>query len=355
MVHTLAELARLVNGQVKGDDDCEINGVGSLQCAQAGEISFLQDAKQGKHLSRTKASVVILNEKYVQMCPVNALLVDKPDVAYAKIASLFDENPYAQQGIHPSAVIDPSSQVDASVTVGSHCSIGKNVIIEKDVIIAPNCVIGNDCRIGVGTILWPNITLYHKVQLGQRVIIHSGVIIGADGFGFANDNGKWIKISQLGGVIIGDDVEIGANTAIDRGAIENTVIEEGVKLDNLVQIAHNVVIGAHTAIAGCVGIAGSAHIGRYCMIGGHSVIAGHISIVDRVMITAYTAVSNSIKQPGIYSSGINAKPNAQWRRNLVRFHQLDQIALRLKALEKTVNSHHRESEIDIEAVGRENE
>jgi len=299
MGYTLTELARLVNGQVKGDGDCEINGLGTLHSAEKGEISFLQDPKQRNILSSTKASAVIISSEYVEICPVNALVVDKPDVAYGKITSLFYTNPYSQQSMHPSAVIAPSSQIHPSVTVGPHCSIGENVVIEEDVIIAPNCVIGNGCQIGAGTVLWPNITLYHHIQLGKRVTVHSGAVIGADGFGFANDHGKWIKINQLGGVIIGDDVEIGANTAIDRGAIDNTVIEEGVKLDNLIQIAHNVVIGAHTAIAGCVGIAGSARIGRYCMIGGHSVIAGHISIVDHVMISAYTAVSNSIKQPGI--------------------------------------------------------
>lgn len=334
--YTLAELAGYLNTEITTNRDCVIHGLAALRSAKTGELSFLDNPQYVKHLGETQASAVIIAPDYAEKCPVTSLVVKNPYLAYAKVAALFDRTPKPTLGIHTTAVIDPSSQVDPSVSIGANCVIGSRVVIGQDVIIGPGCVICDDCSIADGTRLYPNVTLYHKVTIGKGCIIHSGAVLGADGFGIVKEHGQWIRISQLGGVRIGDNVDIGANTTIDRGALNDTIIEDGVKIDNQVQIAHNVKIGRNTAVAGCTGIAGSAEIGKDCVIGGASSINGHIQITDNVMIAGAGNVAKSITKPGIYSSLMTVQPHHQWRKNLARIHQLDEIARRLQALENRI-------------------
>lgn len=333
---TLYELASKVGGQAEGDD-CLISGVATLQHAQSGTISFFSNRAYKKYLQETSASAVILQAEDVGLCPVSALVTENPYLTYAAVAAFFNPAPPFQGGIHPSAVIDNSSQIDPSSWVGPNCTIGPGVTIEKNVFIGPGCVIEKDTTIGESGKLTANITICHQTVIGRHVLIHPGVVIGSDGFGIANNEGIWVKVPQLGRVLIGDHVEIGANTTIDRGALEDTVIAEGVKLDNQIQIAHNVRIGAHTAIAGCVGIAGSTTIGAHCAIGGAVGILGHLDITDGVKITAMSLVSKSIEEPGTYSSGMPVQPSKDWNQNLARFRQLDNMAHTLKKLEKKSN------------------
>lgn len=330
---TLGQLAQRIGGQVKGDAGAAISRVAPLLTAQSGDISFLSQPRYRKHLAVTGASAVILSAADVEACPVAALVVDNPSVAYARIAALL--NPTArQEGIHPAAVVSPASHIHPSAWIGPLCVVEEGVEIGARASLGPGCVIGRNSRVAEDSVLLARVTLCSDSQIGRRVLLHPGVVIGSDGFGYANDNGVWVKIPQLGRVRIGDDVEIGANTTIDRGALDDTVIEDGVKLDNQIQVAHNVRIGAHTAIAACVGIAGSTSIGKRCSIAGGVGIIGHIEIADDVHITGMTMVTKSILQPGVYSSGLPADLNAVWKKNVVRFRQLESIVQRLKALEQ---------------------
>jgi UDP-3-O-[3-hydroxymyristoyl] glucosamine N-acyltransferase len=335
--YSLGELAEQVNGRVVGDASVRITGVGTLTHGRQGQITFLNNPRYRRYLAETQASAVILGEDDVAECPVNALVVRRPYVAYARLTALFA--PQREQGgfIHPSAQVSPAATVASTARIEANCVVGAGCSIGEQVRIGPGCVIENDCMIGDGSHLIANVTLYHSTILGQRVTIHAGAVIGSDGFGFANEGGRWIKIHQLGCVRIGDDVEIGANTTIDRGAIEDTIIGSNVILDNLIQIAHNVCIGDGTAMAGCVGVAGSAVIGRNCAIGGGAGILGHLEIADGVTVTAMSLVTKSIKEPGVYSSGTPLEPSAQWQKNYARFKQLDEMARRLRALEHELN------------------
>lgn len=335
--YTLTELAKLLNAQIRGDADYQISGIAPLDRAQANQISFLSNSQFRSHLINTNAGAVIVTADEATHCPSNALIMKDPYLGYAKVATLFVTAPMHQPGIHATAAVGENSQIHPSVHIAAHCVIGNNVSIGENSVIKAGCVIADNCVIGKQTRLEANVTLYHDIQIGERVIIHSGVIVGSDGFGMANDNGVWQKIPQLGTVIIGNDVEIGANTTIDRGALNNTVIENGVKLDNLIQIAHNVTIGAHTAIAACTAIAGSATIGKHCMIGGGSSIVGHIEIADQVILVGTSVVEKSIKEAGIYGSGTGLLPFRELKRNVVRFRQLDDIVRRLQKLEKVQN------------------
>jgi UDP-3-O-[3-hydroxymyristoyl] glucosamine N-acyltransferase len=273
----------------------------------------------------------------LEECPTNALIVADPYVSYAKIALLLNPAPSFDSQIDPTAVIAASASIADAVYIGAHCVIGENVIIDSGSVIGPGCVIEQACCIGRNSRLVANVTLCTGVSIGERCLIHPGVVIGSDGFGVANDHGRWIKVPQLGKVRIGNDVEIGANTTIDRGALDDTVIEDGVKLDNLIQVAHNVKIGAHTVIAGCVGIAGSAEIGKHCAIGGGVGVLGHLQIADGVQVTAMSMVTKSIKAPGVYSSGVPLQTNRDWHKNAVRFKQLDELAARVKELEQIIS------------------
>jgi UDP-3-O-[3-hydroxymyristoyl] glucosamine N-acyltransferase len=330
---SLTELSQHLGAEIKGNADCRIFGIASLDKAQTGQISFLYNPSYKKYLPETAASAVIVSPQDVLDCQTNLLIMANPYLGYAKTAQLFMPQLQKPMGVHPSACVGDACEIAASASIGPNCVIGNQVKIGEGTVIGAGTVIGDQSVIGANCILWANVTLYHNVRIGDRVIIQSSAVIGSDGFGFAPDNGKWYKIPQLGGVLIGNDVEIGSNTSIDRGALGDTIIEDGVKLDNLIQIAHNVRICAHAIIAACTAIAGSTTIGKHCMIGGACSIAGHITLVDGVILTACTGVSNSVKKPGIYSSGLPLQDNRQWRRNVVRFQQLDDIAKRLRKLE----------------------
>lgn len=334
MAYTLGELAQHVNGTVQGDATCLIHRVAPLDNAADGELAFLSSSRYKHHLQHTTASAVILSPDMADACPVAALLVDNPHLAYARIAALLNPLDKPGPGIHSAAIIDDTAHIAASASVAAHCVIGANCHIGEHVVVGPACVLGDGVEIGDNGRLVANVTLCNRVRIGRNAIIHPGVVIGADGFGLANDNGVWVKVPQLGTVVIGDDVEIGANTTIDRGALSDTIIGNGVKLDNQIQVAHNVSIGENTAIAGCVGIAGSARIGARCTIGGSAGVLGHLEIVDDVHITAMSLVTRSIDKPGVYSSGTPLQENRDWHRNYVRYRQLDDMARRLKALEK---------------------
>ncbi|MDF1642876.1 MAG: UDP-3-O-(3-hydroxymyristoyl)glucosamine N-acyltransferase [Pseudomonadales bacterium] len=333
-VYTLAELAAYIDAELLGDAAQEVTGLATLQAASQGNLAFLANSKYLQFLENTQASAVIVDRDSADRCPVAALIVDDPYMAYAKISQLFSPSLVAAPGVHKSATISDSC------TIGAEVSIGPNVVIEEDsvigdhVTIGPGCIVGAGCSIGDYSRLNPNVTLYHGITLGQRNIIHSGAVIGADGFGFANNQGQWEKIHQLGGVVIGDDVEVGANTCIDRGALTDTQIGNGVKLDNHIQVGHNVVIGEHSAVAAGTAIAGSAEIGSYCTIAGAVGIAGHLTIADHVHVTGMSMVSSSLKTAGVYSSGTALTDNQTWRKNTARLRKLDEYTKRLLKLEK---------------------
>jgi UDP-3-O-[3-hydroxymyristoyl] glucosamine N-acyltransferase len=332
--YTLGEIAQHIGARLVGDAAIRISGVTSLDSSRPHAIGFLTHSRYRKLLGGTGAAAVILREEELAYCPVAALVCDNPYAAYARVTALFA--PALTDGplLHPTAVIHADARLANGVRVAAHALIDAGVELGTGVVIGSGCVIESGVRIGEGSRLHPNVTVYHGCVIGRNANIHSGAVIGSDGFGFANEGGRWIKIHQLGRVVIGDDVEIGANSSIDRGAIEDTVIGNNVIIDNQVQIAHNVRIGDHTAIAGCVGIAGSAVIGSHCALGGGAGILGHLEIADGVTVTAMSLVTNSIKEPGVYSAGTPLEPKAQWQKNYVRFKQLDDMSRRIRALEK---------------------
>jgi len=331
--YTLARLAELLDAKLVGDGQCEITGLATLQNAKSGSLSFLSNPSYADQLPKSGASAVLINEKFVDSCPGNKLVTALPYVAFAQATQLFDDSPKVPRGVHDAASIDPSVVLGSNVSIAANAVIAADATVGDDVVIGAGCYVGGGTRIGDSCTLHSNVTLYHGVVLGQNVEIHSGSVIGADGFGFAFDGRRSIKIHQLGGVKIGDDVEIGAGTTIDRGALEDTEIGRGVKIDNQVQIAHNCVIGEHTIICGCVAIAGSVTIGKYCIMGGGSGAVGHINIADKVQVSAMSLVSKSISEPGMYSTGTIQAKTSDWKRNAIRFQQLDSIAKRLKEIE----------------------
>ncbi len=331
---TLADLAQRFGLELHGDGAQEVHSVGTLVSADPSQVSFLANPAYQKQLITTRAGAVILREDERENCPVNSLVAADPYLAYARIAALFDLRPATASGIHPSAVIDPEAQIGQDVAIGPNAVIGARTVIGDACTIGPGCVIAADVTIGEACHLGANVTLMDGIELGRRVTIHPGAVIGADGFGIAFAGDHWEKVPQLGSVVIGDDCEIGANTTIDRGALEDTVLEEDVRVDNLVQIAHNVRIGAHTAIAGATGIAGSARIGRYCLLGGSSGVSGHVEIADRVTVAACSTVFRSIKEPGgTWSGSIPARPIRDWQRSLAQLNRIDRLLDRIRRLE----------------------
>lgn len=338
MDYTLGELGAQLGARVVGDDAMVIRGVCTLQHGQDGCLSFLANPQYRRYLVNTQASAVILSEADLEHCPVAALVSDNPYVAYARAAALLSAGQPPVPGIHETAVVDLDAEVDTSASVGPLCVIEAGVRIGADSVIGPGCLIGRNVSLGRESRLVANVTLCEGVNLGERCIIHPGVVIGSDGFGIANDQGRWVKVPQLGSVRIGDDVEIGSNTTVDRGALEDTVIESGAKLDNQIQVAHNVHIGEHTAIAGCAGISGSAKIGSHCMIAGGVGVVGHLEIADNTVVTGMSMVTRSITEPGVYSSGLAAMPNDQWNKVFVRLRRLDEMARRVQKLEKQLAS-----------------
>jgi UDP-3-O-[3-hydroxymyristoyl] glucosamine N-acyltransferase len=336
---TLGEIAAVAGARLQGGDAATVvTGIAPLYRAEPGQLSFLTNARYRSCLATTRASAVILSSEDARECPAPALVVANPHVAYARAAALFELTAETRRGVHPTAWVSPAATVAADAWVGPHCTVEAGTVIEAGVIVGPGCVIGEQAAIGAGSRLVARVTICHGVRLGRRVLVHPGAVIGSDGFGLALDSdGRWLKVPQLGGVLIGDDVEIGANTTIDRGALEDTVIEDGVKLDNQIQVAHNVRIGAHSALAGCVGIAGSARIGRHCMLGGGVGVAGHLEITDGVQVTGMSLVAQSITAPGIYSSGLTVEPNRLWNKISARLRRLDEMFRRLAALERKIN------------------
>lgn len=331
---TLSELASSIDGQVVGNEQHIINNVATLINAGQSDITFLANSKYRKYLADTNAGCVLIDKKSAETVSGNAIVVDDPYVAYAKVANLLFPEPDFEKKVAASAVVEDDVVVGDRVHIGANCVIESGVEIANDVYIGPGCIIGANTKIGSKTRLRANVTIANDVQIGERVILHPGVVLGADGFGLANEKGRWIKIPQVGTVRIGNDVEIGANTTIDRGAIDDTIISDGVKLDNQIQIGHNVTIGEHTVVAGCVGIAGSTHIGAHCAIGGGTGMAGHISIADGVQLMGMSMVTKSISEPGVYASGIPIEPVKQWHKNVARYRKSSELFERIKKLEQ---------------------
>ena len=312
--HSLGELAVRFGLELRGDPSLRVSHVATLARATPGSLSFLANPRLRKLLDDSRATAVVIGAADVEHCPVSALISPNPHASFARIASLLHPVAHAPAGIHPSAVVSAEAEVAASASVGPFCVIEAGVLIGERVQLGAGCTVLAGARVGADSRLMPRVTLYGPVRIGERCLLHSGAVIGADGFGFAPDAGSWVKVPQVGGVHIGDDVEIGANTCVDRGAIEDTVIEEGAKLDNQIQVGHNVVIGAHTAIAACTGISGSTTLGKRCMIGGMVGFAGHLTIADDVYVTGCSLVSASIKRAGSYSSGMPTVESRLWRR-----------------------------------------
>jgi UDP-3-O-[3-hydroxymyristoyl] glucosamine N-acyltransferase len=324
---TASELAARFGLELRGEERT-ITGVGTLADADAGQLSFLANPRYRAQLADTGAGAVVVRVDDAEAFPGTVLVARDPYVAFARIAALFERKPAHAPGIHPTAFVDPAAVIDPTACIGPHTSVGARSRIHARAVIGPGCVIGEDCEVGDDCELQARVTLLTRVRLGKRVRILPGAVLGAAGFGLAMDAGRWVNVPQLGGVVIGDDCEIGANTTIDRGALGDTVLEEDVRLDNQIQIGHNVRIGAHTAMAGCAAVAGSAKIGRHCLIGGAAGILGHLEVCDRVVVTAMSLVTHSIREPGEYSSGTPLMDNRSWRKSAARFKQLDRIARR---------------------------
>ncbi|MCP4043967.1 MAG: UDP-3-O-(3-hydroxymyristoyl)glucosamine N-acyltransferase [Gammaproteobacteria bacterium] len=334
---TLGELAGVIGAELRGDPDIRVEQVATLQRAGKGDVGFLTNSRYRKYLQTTGASGVILAPRDADASPIPVLVKDNPYLGYALAARALNPTESFSGGIHADASVSERATVHPSAWVGPQAVVESGAKIGAGTFIGPHCRVGRDVTIGDQVRLVAGVTLCHSVEIGSRVLIQPGAVIGADGFGFANDEGEWVKIPQVGGVVIGDDVEVGANTTIDRGALDNTVIEAGAKLDNQIQIAHNVRIGAQTAIAGCVGVAGSTNIGKNCTVGGGVGIVGHLEIGDNVHLTACSVVFQSIKEPGLYSSGLPLQENRQWRRNYSRLKQLDEMMQRIRKLEKIMD------------------
>ncbi len=395
--HTAAALAERFGLGLRGDGGRAIDGVATLARAERHQLAFLANPRYRSQLAASGAGAVVLREEDADGWDGTALIAKDPYAAFAKIAALFDHRPAVAPGIHPSAAIDPTAEISNEACIGPFVSVGARTRVAAGAVVGPGCTIGEDCAIGEGSELVARVSLVRRVRLGRRVLIHPGAVLGADGFGLAMEHGRWLKVPQLGGVVVGDDCEIGANTCIDRsalddtvleedvrlgrhvrihpgavlgadgfglamqdghwlkvpqlggvvvgddceigantcidrGAIEDTVLGEDVRLDNLVQIGHNFIVGAHTAMAGCAAVAGSAKIGRYCLIGGGAGIVGHIEICDKVLVTAMTLVTHSLHEPGEYSSGTPIQPSRDWRRNAARFKHLDALARKIGGL-----------------------
>lgn len=335
MAFTLAQIAARLGGEVLGDSGVEIHQIATLERADATQISFLTNSKYGAKLAQTRAGAVILGEADAQATELPRIIAKNPYAYFARVSALLNPAVKADSGIHPAAVIGKGAQIDPSACIGATAVIGAGAVIGAHCVIGEGCFVGDNTVIGSGVRLYPRVVIYHGCVIGDNLIAHSGAVIGSDGFGFANEDGRWIKIPQIGRVVIGRDVEIGANTTIDRGALDDTVIEDGVKLDNQIQIAHNVRIGAHTVIAGCVGIAGSTTIGKHCQIGGSAGILGHLQIADNVAISSFTLIGKSIREAGSYAAIYPFGKTEDWRKNAVHLRHLDEMAKRIKTLEKT--------------------
>lgn len=341
---SLGEIAVRFGCELRGDPDIRVARVGTLADADSQALAFLANPKYRPQLAQTRAAAVILDAAAAEGCPVPALVTRNPYALYARIAALLHPAPTSPPGVHASAVVASSATIDASASVGPQVVIGERVRLGARAVIGPGSVLADDVIVGADTRLVARVSLGQGVRIGARGVIHPGAVIGADGFGFAEERGSWVKVPQLGAVVLGDDVEIGANTTIDRGAIGDTVIGDDVKLDNLIQIGHNVKIGAHTAIAACSGVSGSTTIGERCRIGGMVGFVGHQTICDDVAITGLTMVTGNVTKPGVYSGGIPAEEAQVWRRIVARLKRIDGMAQRLAAVERALGLQARAAE-----------
>jgi UDP-3-O-[3-hydroxymyristoyl] glucosamine N-acyltransferase len=333
---TLSELAGRLGGEIVGDAATGVSGLATLQSAGPGDLSFFTHGRFRAQLEQTRAAAVIVSAGEREATPLPRIVCDDAYAYYARAAALLFPDPPPAAGIHATAVVDAAASVPASAEVGPGCHVGAGAVIGERVVLGAGCAVGRGSRIGDDSRLHARVTVYADCVVGRRAVVHSGAVIGADGFGMAREEGRWTKIPQVGRVVIGDDVEIGANTTIDRGALDDTVIEDGVKLDNQIQVGHNVRIGAHSALAGCVGVAGSARIGRRCTVGGGAVILGHLELADDVHISAATVVTRSIRRAGQYAGIYPLQPNDEWARNAALLRGLDGLAERLRALERKI-------------------
>ncbi len=322
--YRLAQIVERFGGEIIGDAQTPISQVATLENAAAQHIGFLSHGKYRKQLAGTRAGAVILSKADSGLTQLPRIVCDDPYLYFAKVSALFNPPAVAKPGVHRTAVVERGTRVPASASIGPGAYVGRGVKLGRGVVIGAGCYLGDAVEIGAASRLHAHVTVYPGCRLGQRALVHSGAVIGADGFGIALEQGIWRKIPQTGTVVIGDDVEIGANTCIDRGTLDDTVVEDGVKLDNLIQVGHNVRIGAHTAIAGCTGIAGSTRIGKHCMIGGAANIVGHLDIADRVVIHAAAVVTKSIRKAGTYG-GHPAEDSRSWARHTALLHQMDSL------------------------------
>jgi UDP-3-O-[3-hydroxymyristoyl] glucosamine N-acyltransferase len=336
MALTLSEIASRLGGEVIGNGSTMIAGIGTLESAKTDEIAFLANPIYRRQLNSTHAAAVILSHGDRDLTDLPRILTPNPYLYFARAAGLFATAHNRVPGFHPTSIVERGAEIAASAEIGPLAYIGPEAKIGERVVVHPQAYIGANTKIGADSVVHANSVIYHDCEIGERVTIHSGAVIGADGFGFAFDVDHWVKVPQVGRVVIGDDVEVGANTTIDRGAIEDTVIEAGVKLDNQIQIGHNVRVGAHTAIAGCTGVAGSTSIGRHCRIGGGVGIIGHLNICDGVTVTAQTLVTKSITRPGIYSGGLPHSGNREWLKTTAHLRRLDKLLERVQTLEQEV-------------------
>ena len=333
-VYSIGQIAEQLGGKCFGNSEHLIQAVAPLAKAQSDQISFINQAKYKDQLNTTQAGCILVSADVESIVSGNYILVDDPYLAFAKVAQLLDTTPVPSPDIHPSAVIGNNVQLGENVSLAAGCVIDDNCIIGDGVIIGANTSIGESTIIGSQTRIFANVSIYHRVTIGESCIFHSGVVLGSDGFGFANEKGDWVKIPQTGGLVIGDRVEVGANSCIDRGALEDTIIGDGVIIDNLCHIAHNVKLGKNVAMAAFSGIAGSTEVGEYSTLSGRSSIIGHLNIAPKTHITACTLVNRSNSEPGIFSSGTGMLENKAWRKSVVRFGQLDDMAKKIKQLEK---------------------
>jgi len=335
---SLSEIVAQLGGRLLGDTGVRIAQIATLEHARPEQISFLTNSKYRAQLANTRAGAVILGETDAEATGLPRIISDNPYAYFARVSALLNPLPEAKPGVHPSAVIGKGVTLDRTASIAATAVIGEGATVGAHSVIGEGCCIGSNVVIGQRARLYPRVVIYHDCVIGNSLIAHSGAVIGSDGFGMAMNEGRWFKVPQIGRVVIGNDVEIGANTTIDRGALDDTVIEDGVKLDNQIQVAHNVRIGAHTAIAGCVGIAGSTTIGRYCMIGGSAGILGHLQIADHVEIAAFSLIGKSIREAGSYTGIFPSVRTEEWRKNAVHLRHLDKLVERIKILELQVES-----------------
>ncbi len=334
---TLSEIAARFGGELRGDNGVVIRQVASLSGANADQIGFITDDSYLPMLVATHAGAVLLSPRHADATALPRIVTDNPYAYYARVTALLNPVPSPAVGVASSACVAPDVVVASGVSIGERAVIGRGAVLGEGVIVGPGCVVGEEVEIAANTVLHANAVVYHGCRIGKRCIVHAGAVIGADGFGHARDAGQWIKIPQIGRVVIGDDVEIGANTTIDRGALDDTVVEDGVKLDNLIQIGHNCRIGAHTVIAGCVGIAGSATIGQHCRIGGAAMILGHLEIADGVTVSPGSMITRTIAKSGTYTALMPFQAHGEWLRTAAHIRHLDKLVDRITRLENELN------------------